>query len=1330
MISNKKYENPSPETRANPLSKLMFWWVIPFLKYGYKHDLEVTNLYNTTPGDYSDILGDQLEKNWEDELQRAKKKNKKPRLITALRKTFFKSFSLYGFILLIQVFVRVYQPICLAELIKYFDPVNGYSKDQGWILSSGVILLAFMNILIAHHAGIGCLRIGMRVRIACCSLIYRKLLRLNRVSASKTSAGQMVNLLSNDVSRFDMVLLYFHYIWLTPIQVVLGAYVMWRSVGIATFAGLLAITLEAIPLQGYLSKQLGVLRYKIAMKTDHRVKLMSEVTSGIQVIKMYAWEKPFEKLVQLARKLEIQDIRKASFIRAFSTSLTVFTERTILYLTVVTYALLGNYLTGDKVFSIAQLYNTIQLYMSIFLPLAMSTYAEARVSVDRIQEFLAQDENYEVTETAVKPVIYSEPGRIKLSNACASWYHDGIVNTLSNITLDIRPGTLVAVVGQVGAGKSSLLQLLMKELPLKCGKMDVQGTVSFASQEPWLFVSSVRNNILFGSEYNKRRYMEVVKVCSLLPDFDQFVSGDKTIVEEHGSSLSGGQRARVNLARAVYRQADIYLFDDPLSAVDAHVGKELFEGCIVNYLSNKTRILVTHQTQFLKKADLIVILNNGVIENIGRYDELSDKCKEYLKTETHSEEEKAHEGAFRTNRLLSITSHMTSNADDEDDPQETQELIEKGGISKKLYWKYISAGSNICMLLLLVFLTMSAQIFSNAGDFWLTHWTNTEETILADHVLQQKNHSSMIFTNGHNKTDENDSTISPILNDLDNFTNFSPNEPLESYFAIQQPHSRRLEYVYIYTGFIILSIVLLTIRAVVFNWVCMASSKALHNTMFNNVLQATMRFFNTNPSGRILNRFSKDMGAVDELLPIALLNAIQIFLVAAGIIMMVVIVQPWMTIPTLLLAIMFWLVKNVYLASAQDLKRLEGVTKAPVFSHACATLSGLSTIRSTKAQQMVSKEFDLLQDQHTAAFFLFTYCSEAFGFYLDLISLLFLAVLTYQFIIFETGSTLAGNVGLVISQSLILTGMLQHGVKQTAETASQMTSVERILQYYHLEKEGPFESLPTKKPPQDWPQMGRIVFKNLTLRYAPDEPPVLRNLSFEIQAGEKVGIVGRTGAGKSSLISALFRLAPTEGSMAIDGIETEDIGLHDLRTKISIIPQEPVLFSASVRYNLDPFNKSDDKALWKALEDVELKDAVKSLDQEITEGGTNFSVGQRQLVCLARAILRNNRVLVMDEATANVDHQTDSFIQATIRRNFKDCTVLTIAHRLNTIMDSDKVLVMDAGEAVEFAHPHELLQKPDGHLTGLVKKTGKVMEASLRAVAEESFKRKQELYIK
>jgi ATP-binding cassette subfamily C (CFTR/MRP) protein 4 len=579
-------------------------------------------------------------------------------------------------------------------------------------------------------------------------------------------------------------------------------------------------------------------------------------------------------------------------------------------------------------------------------------------------------------------------------------------------------------------------------------------------------------------------------------------------------------------------------------------------------------------------------------------------------------------------------------------------------------------------------------------------------------------------------------------------------------------HFSRDTSIYIYSVIIGSLIIITLVRSVTFFTICMRASTRLHDNMFGSITRATMRFFNTNSAGRILNRFSKDMGSIDELLTSAMIDCLQIGLALLGIIIVVAIVSPWLMIPTVIAGVVFYFLRIFYIRTSRNVKRLEGISKyilncvhqklifffaarSPVFSHLNASLQGLTTIRAFGAQEILEREFDNHQDLHSAAWFSFISTSRAFGYWLDIVCIIYITLVTFSFLVIGNGNVylfcqnynyclvfnfteqFGGNVGLAITQAIGLTGMFQWGMRQSTELENQMTSVERVLEYNNIEHESNLESAPDKKPPPSWPEAGKIEFVNIFLRYFPQDPPVLKNLSFTIQSKEKVGIVGRTGAGKSSLINAIFQLTDTQGSIIIDGINISSLGLHDLRSKISIIPQEPVLFSGTMRKNLDPFDDYSDVDLWRALEDVELKDAVadlaSGLNSKMSEGGSNFSVGQRQLVCLARAILRNNKILVLDEATANIDPQTDALIQRTIRNKFSDCTVLTIAHRLHTVMDSDKILVMDAGTMKEYDHAYNLLQNTNGILYGMVEQTGKAMAETLHNVAKDSFNKLQQL---
>ncbi|KAG6458673.1 hypothetical protein O3G_MSEX010994 [Manduca sexta] len=985
--------------------------------------------------------------------------------------------------------------------------------------------------------------------------------------------------MSNDVSRFDLVALFLNYLWVMPIVVPVVSYLVWQHVQWAIFAALGVIFLQTVLVQAYLSNLQGVLRGKIAKRTDERVKVMSELISGVQVIKMYAWEKPFEKLVDKLRKLEVNFIMRTSMIKGFSTALMVFTERFILFSCIVAYVVMGGEIRASIAFSLVQYFNLLQLACNIFFPMALSYLAETNVSMRRIEDFLLLDELESIKEKEVyknaklnsnlvlngdmlkeKQVEKDRPTPtgLVLAGVTASWQNDPIVHTLRNITLTAHPGEFIGVAGLVGSGKSSLLQLILGELQPSQGTISLGGSrISYASQEPWLFVATIRQNILFGLPYDKIRYKKVVTACALLRDFEQLPAGDSTLVGERGISLSGGQRARVGLARACYRQADIYLLDDPLSAVDTHVGKQLASECINGLLKNSTRILVTHQLHHLKTADKVIILRNGEIETQGNFELVS---RSPLFAELLEEEEQTDEapGAVLRKRTLSIQSHSSvSTIQDATqaeilDEEENAEVSESGRVSGHVYMKYFKAG----------------------GGWFLLSTT-------------------------------------------------------------------------------VIGIVLAQV-------VCM---------------------------------------------------------VMMGILVMVAIVSPYMLLTTAGCGIVMYIWTLVYLSTAQAIKRVEGVSRSPVFSHVSASMAGLPTVRSCNAEAMLRDQFDDKQDVHTAAWYLMLITNTAFSIWLSLVSAFYVVVVAYTFLLKDDGSTKSGNVGLAISQGLILVNMVQYGIKQATEVVSQMTSVERLVQFTSL----PLENTAGPAPPKSWPQRARLVFKDLYLRYDADAEPVLKGLNIVVESGWKVGVVGRTGAGKSSLISALFRLAPIEGNIYIDDVETGDIALKELRAKISIIPQEPVLFSASLRYNMDPFDKYSDAEIWKALEEVELKNSVTSLSASVASGGSNFSAGQRQLLCLGRAALARNKLLVLDEATANVDPNTDALIQKSIRKHFTDCTVITVAHRLHTVADSDRVVVMEAGTIVECGHPHELLQNPEGHFTKMVQQLGPASEQSLRDIASNAY---------
>nr|F1M3J4.3 RecName: Full=ATP-binding cassette subfamily C member 4; AltName: Full=Multidrug resistance-associated protein 4 [Rattus norvegicus] len=1286
---------PNPLQDANLCSRLFFWWLNPLFKAGHKRRLEEDDMFSVLPEDRSKHLGEELQGYWDKEVLRAKKDARKPSLTKAIVKCYWKSYLILGIFTLIEETTRVVQPIFLGKIIDYFEKYDsddsaalhtayGYAA----VLSLCTLILAILHHLYFYHVQCA----GMRIRVAMCHMIYRKALRLSNSAMGKTTTGQIVNLLSNDVNKFDQVTIFLHFLWAGPLQAIGVTILLWVEIGISCLAGL-AILVILLPLQSCIGKLFSSLRSKTAAFTDARIRTMNEVITGMRIIKMYAWEKSFADLITNLRKKEISKILGSSYLRGMNMASFFIANKVILFVTFTTYVLLGNKITASHVFVAMTLYGAVRLTVTLFFPSAIERVSEAVVSVRRIKNFLLLDELPE--RKAQEP----SDGKaiVHVQDFTAFWDKALDTPTLQGLSFTARPGELLAVVGPVGAGKSSLLSAVLGELPPTSGLVSVHGRIAYVSQQPWVFSGTVRSNILFGRKYEKERYEKVIKACALKKDFQLLEDGDRLVIGDRGARLSGGQKARVNLATAVYQDADIYLLDDPLSAVDAEVGKHLFQLCICQTLHEKITILVTHQLQYLKAASHILILKDGEMVQKGTYTEFLKSGVDFgslLKKENEEAEPSPVPGTptlrNRTFSEASIWSQQSSrpslkdgvpDAQDAENTQAAQpeESRSEGRIGFKAYKNYFSAGASWFFIIFLVLLNLMGQVFYVLQDWWLSHWANRQGAL--------------------NDTKNANGNVTGTLD-------------LSWYLGI-------------YTGLTAVTVLFGIARSLLVFYVLVNASQTLHNRMFESILKAPVLFFDRNPIGRILNRFSKDIGHMDDLLPLTFLDFIQTLLLVVSVIAVAAAVIPWILIPLVPLSIIFVVLRRYFLETSRDVKRLESTTRSPVFSHLSSSLQGLWTIRAYKAEERCQELFDAHQDLHSEAWFLFLTTSRWFAVRLDAICAVFVIVVAFGSLVLA--KTLdAGQVGLALSYSLTLMGMFQWSVRQSAEVENMMISVERVIEYTDLEKEAPWEC--RKRPPPGWPHEGVIVFDNVNFTYSLDGPLVLKHLTALIKSREKVGIVGRTGAGKSSLISALFRLSEPEGKIWIDKILTTEIGLHDLRKKMSIIPQEPVLFTGTMRKNLDPFNEHSDEELWKALEEVQLKEAIEDLpgkmDTELAESGSNFSVGQRQLVCLARAILKKNRILIIDEATANVDPRTDELIQQKIREKFAQCTVLTIAHRLNTIIDSDKIMVLDSGRLREYDEPYVLLQNPESLFYKMVQQLGKGEAAALTETAKQVYFRR------
>uniref|UniRef100_A0A8C5C177 Uncharacterized protein n=1 Tax=Gadus morhua TaxID=8049 RepID=A0A8C5C177_GADMO len=1166
-------------------------WMNPLFRIGYKRSLEGEDLYNVLPEYRSKTLGETLQRYWDEECLKASKDLKEPSLSKAIIFCHWKFYAALTLITFIEEATKLVQPVLLGYLLHYFetyDPNDYHGLQLAFCYAFGISLCSLL-LAVMHHLYFHYQKVGMKIRVALCHMIYKKALCLSNSATGKTTTGQIVNLLSNDVGKFDELTIWLQALWVAPIQVAVVVALLWAEIGPSCLAGIL-VPIILMPLQTLFGRLFSMFRSRMAVLTDSRIRTMNEVVFGMRIIKMYAWEKPFASLVSRFRGEEINNVMKSSMLQALNLASFFSASKVIIFITFAIYVQLGNTITASSVFVTVSLYSNTATTVNLFFPRAIELLFESYVSIQRIQ---VRNMNHDKEEKGIVAGCIIPCGRwTALKN-----------NFSSSSTIPTETPVLASF------PQSSLLSAILGELPLDKGVLKVKGQLTYACQQPWVFPGTIRSNILFGKELNPAKYEEVLRACALKRDMELLPDGDLTLIGDRGATLSGGQKARVNLARAVYLDADIYLLDDPLSAVDAEVGRHLFEKCICGILKDKPRILVTHQLQYLKAADQILVLK-GVCT-----------CPSSIESQSSLRVMFAHVWQNQTNHI--------------------QPLKEKSG----LQWIWDIFGMimswNVCLGQIL-----QLNVFGTSKSFFKTC--------------------------------------------------------LHMCLGVIAKH-----YADVLSGLTAATLIFGLVRAMLFIYVLVKSTETLHKRMFNAILRTPVHFFDVNPIGRVLNRFSKDIGEVDLVLPWTFVDACQIALHMVGVIAVAASVVPWILILVVPLLIIFVFLRRYFLKTSRDIKRLERTTRSPMFSHLSSSLQGLWTIRAFRAEQRFQNVFDAHQDLHSETWYLLLCTTRWFAMRLDLLCAVFVIILTFACMSIRDDLG-AGDVGLALSYAISIVGMFQWGVRQSAEVENLMISVERVMEYTELESEAPWET--EKRPPLDWPSQGLVTFDGVNFSYSADGPVVLRNMNATFLPREKVGVVGRTGAGKSSLVSALFRLAEPQGKIYVDGILTSELGLHDLRQKMSIIPQDPVLFTDTMRKNLDPFSQHSDEELWNSLQEVQLKSVVEELPTKmetlLAESGSNFSVGQRQLVCLARAILRKNRILIIDEATANVDPRTDKLIQRTIRDKFRDCTVLTIAHRLNTIIDSDRIMVLDAGEIQAYDAPYTLLQDPEGIFYKMVQQTG------------------------
>ncbi|XP_046996198.1 ATP-binding cassette sub-family C member 5-like isoform X2 [Schistocerca americana] len=1289
---------------AGLFSYIYYSWVSPYMYHAHKKGFTLEDLPQGSHLESCDLNSQRLQLIWQDEVARVGLNDAS--LSRVVRK-FIQTRMIVSCMLYAASLVMgfVSPTIFMRNLLQYAEG----SEESVW---NGIKWAAFLTLaeffrilLFSWHWAVS-YRTGIRLRAACLALLYRKLFRLNNLGDSST--GQLINIFSNDGQKIMDMALFVPMIIGGPIVIICGvSYILWL-LGPWAVLGMTSFLLF-YPLQYAISRMTAYFRGRAVKITDKRVKLMTEILNSIKFIKMYAWEKGFCDSLLEIRKAEHQLLEKSAYCQSLSISIAPTVPVISAIVTFLAHLAAGNNLTASQAFSILTFMRQQINFVLIILNEWSIRFFDGLIAIKRIQKLLVlQDMMSYITRPVDKtqalcinngsfamdgPVVSdvdNKPG-YTTSDTCANAEDNSDAteteklksyiatsekneNIISDINLLVSKGQLIGICGPVGSGKTSLLLAALGQMRITSGHVFRDGSCAYVSQEAWIQNATLKENVLFGETFEAKRYYEAVYSCALVEDIKQLPGADETEIGERGINLSGGQKQRVALARALYCNRDIYFLDDPLSAVDAHVGAHIFEKCILTALKDKTVLLVTHQVQFLSRCDKIYVLKDGRILEEGTHEELMASEKEYsimIKRYTANKDQENNVSLKEAVEAgLNDVSYLNSDMSGMDMKGEhhtpgniqgqtimEKEEITKGNIRFYTYQSYISAAGGY-FITLIVSLCFLLNVGSTAfSTWWLALWI--------------KEGSGNVTIDLGNVT-----VISHNLND--------------------NPKYHMYQLVYAVTIAVILGTSLL--RGFMFTKVSLRASTILHNKLFKKVVESPLYFFETTPLGRMQTLFSRDIDEVDVRLPITVETIMQNILLVVFAILFICVVFPWFFVAVIVLGVVYHLISKIFRSAIRDIKRLDAVTRSPVLSAIGSTVSGLSTIHAFAKEGIFISKFVQLFDENSTCSFLSMVSMRWLAVRID--SLAVVAVcLTSCFVIAFRDVIPPALSGLALSYSAHISGIFQYTVRLVSETEMRFISVERINSYLRKLMPEDFKTAKINVLPE-WPTKGRIEFKNVSLCYREGLPNVLMGINFIIESAEKIGIVGRTGSGKSSLVAAIYRMAElSSGKITVDGVNIADVKLQHLRSRLSVIPQDPVLFSGTIRSNLDVNCQYTDAEIWLALERTKLRDKVLSmkgqLDAKVTQEGDSLSTGEKQLLCLARALLRNCKILILDEATAAVDPETEACVQSTIESEFQHCTVLTIAHRLNTVMHCDRIIVMDKGQVVEMDTPQNLLSNPD-----------------------------------
>ncbi|KAF9266173.1 hypothetical protein L218DRAFT_897134 [Marasmius fiardii PR-910] len=1306
-------------------------------------------------------------------------KRKSPSLALACNDAVYWYFGFGGFCRLLADVGTMTSPLIVKTIIRFAResheklsagealPSIGPGIGLAIVLWAVQIAISLLNAQ-AYHRGY---TTGIILRAALIHALFSRSLNLTSRarSARGLTPGKLTSMISTDVSRIDFCMAYFHMAFTAPIQVMICLVILCINLGYSALPGF-AFFLLFSPIQGRITKMLFLLRKRSMVWTDRRISLLQELLGNMRLIKLFAWELPFLDRVEKFRTEEMRFLRSRLMLRSINNALGFALPTLSAVVSFIVYALTGHGLEPSVIFSSLSLFNLLRTPLT-FLPVSLSAMADAHNAISRIQEvFLAEMigentirvdkelgvavvvRNASFTWDAPPPQPPSSsanktkaaPHTIDIGITSTTPVNKGVVEKakqlfnnkksssssspvyavgetekheekaqqapptatanekvsdselegetrifkLKNINLSIPRGKMCAIVGPVGAGKSSLLQGLVGEMHKTQGEVIFGERVGYCPQVSWIQSATIRDNIIFGQSFDEEKYWKVVEAACLLPDFDMLTpDGDLTEVGEKGISLSGGQKQRINIARALYFGSKITLFDDPLSALDAHVAKDVFKNVMQDALAGTTRIVVTHGLHFLPRMDYIITLNGGTVVEEGTYDELMAKGGAFARfIEEFGGDSSGSEGDEKGSGMKGGSERAAEKGTEKKESSKTTKRLMQledrnvGSVSFKTYMNFFRAGRLPFIAPLFFIAVLFFQGSSVLSPYWLVWWQE----------------ESFSFAQGIYMA------IYAILGLAQAFGLFS--------------------------------------MGVVFALFTFNASRSLHRNALKRVMHAPVSFFDTTPLGRVMNRFSKDIDTLDNVLGEAMRQFLGTIVQVVGSIVLVSVIIPWFLIAIVFILVLYYWIMIFYRASARELKRLDAILRSSLYSHFSESMSGLTTIRAYGESPRFRHENATRTDLENRAYWLSVSNQRWLSVRLDFLG----SVMVFAVAILAVGTrfnTSPAETGAVLSYMLVVQQVFGWAVRQSAEVENNMNAVERILYYSNeVEQESPHE-IPENKPPPQWPKTGSIEMSDVVVNYRSGLPPVLKGVTMNISGGEHIGIVGRTGAGKSTITMTLYRTVELlSGCIKIDEIDISKVGLTDLRQALAIIPQEPILFSGDLRSNLDPFGQYDDAVLWDALRRSWLLDSAKAdglssssattvyevspnrltLDSKIEEGGSNLSVGQRSLVSLARALVKNSKIIIMDEATASVDFETDRNIQDTIQTEFADRTLLCVAHRLRTIIGYDRVCVLDAGQVKEFDSPEALWAKGSGGIfRGMCESSG-INLADIRMASQQN----------